>query len=249
MQKLKFSRVWEFLLTLFCFAAVGLLSSGVAAKPVTQQYQNLTITYRATKAGDSADNIHLVFANAAGQPVGKFKIQVQATGFSTAASSDDFVLTSTGGAIADGATVTIRIKGVARYNGKISLQSASFRSGTTVTGQGAATGGALAGDPIYTAFNDLVPSFDLKIENLLFYTIIPAVDFDTLDPSIIIDATGISQSGAILDGPGTFADYTVPPIADGLFFIAQGEIFLTGESDADRLVHRCLYHCCDTRAV
>jgi hypothetical protein len=209
---------------------VSFLPDGVAAKPVKQQYQDLKITFTAVKGGDTANKIHLVLVDGAGKALSKFKVQVKADGFNTIASSDDFVLTSTSGAIADGATVTIRIKGVAAYNGKIGLQSAVFQSGDTVVGHGAATGGGLAGDPIYTIYNDLVPSFDFRIGNLLFYYDHPEVDFDTLDPSVVIDTTGIPQVGAILGGPGTFADYTVPPIADGMFFIAQGQIFLEGET-------------------
>jgi hypothetical protein len=93
-----------------------------------------------------------------------------------------------------------------------------------VVGTATATGGQLAGDPIYTISNDLVPSADLTVENLLFYENHLPVDFDTLDPAVPIDATGILETGAVLDGPGTLEDYSVPPIADGTFFISQGQV-------------------------
>jgi hypothetical protein len=217
-------------LALLCLALAGLLVSGAAAKPIKQQYQDLRITYTAAIAGATADNIDLVLVDANNKPLSKAKIAVTADGFAVASDTEHWLLTSMRGAIADGATVTIRIKSVNAYNGKISMQSAIFRSGTTVRGQGAATGGALAGDPIYTIYNDLVPSFDLTVGNLLFYENHAAVDFATLDPAVVIDSSGLPQSGAILNGPGTLADYTVPSIADGLFFITQGQIFRGGET-------------------
>ena len=145
-------------------------------------------------------------------------------------SSDDFKLTKKDGTIADGTTVTLRIKSVANYNGKISLQSATFKSGDTVVGTATATGGQLAGDPIYTISNDLVPSADLTVENLLFYENHVPVDFDTLDPAVLVDSTGIPGTGAVLDGPGTLEEYSVSSIADGTFFISQGQIFNEGDN-------------------
>ena len=104
-----------------------------------------------------------------------------------------------------------------------------------MVGTATATGGQLAGDPIYTISNDLVPSADLTVENLLFYENHLPVDFDTLDPAVPIDATGILETGAVLDGPGTLEDYSVPPIADGTFFISQGQV-LNGRHISDRVV-------------
>jgi len=206
------------------------LLSQADAKPVTQQFQDLKITFTAAKAGDTADKIFLVLVDADGKPLSKFKVAVSADGFTTTGFSDHFELTD--GAIADGSTVTLRIKSVANYNGKIGLQSASFidQASGKVTGTGAATGGKLAGDPIYTISNDVIPSANLVVKNLFFYENHAAVNFDTLDPAVLIDATGIPEPGAVLDGPGTSQDYLVPPIADDTFFISQGQIFNDGDA-------------------
>ena len=127
---------------------------------MTQQFQDLKITYNAD--GTTADNILLVLVDAKGNALSKFKVAVSASGFTPVGSSDDFKLTKKDGTIADDTTVTLRIKSVANYNGKISLQSATFKSGDTVVGTATATGGQLAGDPIYTISNGFVPSADLE---------------------------------------------------------------------------------------
>jgi len=231
-----FSAGRAYTLVAYALAACALLLllfiSNADAKPVTQQFQDLKITFKAAMAGDTADQIHLVLVGADGKPLSKFKVDVSAAGFTVKGSSDDFTLTKKEGAIADGGTVTLRIRSVVKYDGKISLQSASFidQASGKVVGTGAATGGALAGDPIYTISNDVLPSADLAVRNLLFYENHASVDFDNLDPAIPLDATGIPQAGAELDGTGTFEDYTVPAIADDLFFIAQGQIFNEGDT-------------------
>jgi hypothetical protein len=213
-----------------CALLLTSLLSQADAKQVKQQFQDLKITFTAAKAGDTADKIFLVLVDADGKPLSKFKVAVSADGFTTTGFSDHFELTD--GAIADKSTVTLRIKSVANYNGKIGLQSASFidQASGKVTGTGAATGGKLAGDPIYTISNDVIPSADLVVKNLLFYENHAAVSFDTLDPAVLIDATGIPEPGAELDGPGTSKDYPVPPIADDTFFISQGQIFIDGDA-------------------
>ena len=212
------------------FALLLLLLCQADAKPVTQQFQALKITFKAAMAGATADKIDLVLVDASGKPLSKSKVAVSASGFTTTGFSDHFELT--GGTIADGATVTLRIKSVANYNGKISLQSASFidQASGKVLGQGTATGGALAGDPIYTISDDVVGSPDLAVENLLFYENHAPVDFDTLDPAVLIGGTAISEGDAVLDGAGTSEDYSVPPIVDDTFFIAQGQIFDEGDT-------------------
>lgn len=135
------------------------------AKPVTQQYQDLKIVYTASVAGTMAKSIHLVLQGAGGKALSKFEVSVTAKGFTVTGDSDSFTLT---GNVADGATVTPRIKSVAAYKGEISLQSASFMNGAATVGTGAVTGGALAGDPIYTITNTVTPSLDLTVTNLLF---------------------------------------------------------------------------------
>jgi len=73
-------------------------------------------------------------------------------------------------------------------------------------------------------------SADLTVEDLLFYESHIPVDFDTLDPAVPIDATGTPEAGAVLDGPETAEDYSVPPMAHGTFFISQGQIFNEGDT-------------------
>ncbi len=200
------------------------------AKPVTQQFQDLKITYKATVAGTTADNINLVLQGAGGTALSSSKVAVSNSDFNITGFSDHFELKKKMGTIADGDTITLRIRSVANYKDKISLQTAAFKSGATPVGTAEATGGGLAGDPIYTIYNDLSPSADLTVGNLLFYENHAPVDFDTLDPAVLIDTTGIAETGAVLDGAGTFADYSVPSIADGTFFLTQGQIFADGNT-------------------
>ncbi|HLZ83236.1 MAG TPA: hypothetical protein VKQ54_06675 [Caulobacteraceae bacterium] len=212
---------------LFC---LGLFASGVQAKPVKVEYQDLKITYTAAVAGTAADNIYLVLQDAKKDPLSKFKVTVSATGFNVSGNSDSFTLTPKMGTIADMSTVTLRIKSVANYNGKIGLQSATFRSGTTVTGAGDVTGGALMGDPQYIMSLDVIGSPALTVEDLTFYENHPSVSFDTLDPSVPIDTTGIAEPDANLSGAGASDAFSVPPIDNNAYFIAQGEVFDQGGS-------------------
>ena len=223
-------RVYQLLAKLMAIAAVLLFGFGLAgpagAKPVTQQYQDLKIVYTASVANTMAKSIHLVLQDASGKALNKFKVSVTAAGFTVTGDSNSFTLT---GNVNDGATVTLRIKSVAAYNGTISLQSASFMNGGNTVGTGAVTGGALAGDPIYSITNTVTPSLDLTVTNLLFYESHSAVDFGTLDPAVPIDSSGVLQPDLTLDGSGTFQDYSLPTGADTPFFISQGTVYEEGD--------------------
>ena len=84
--------------------------------------------------------------------------------------------------------------------------------------------------PATRYIRSLTASFPQLIWNLLFYENHAPVDFDTLDTAVPIDATGIQETGAALDGPGTAEDDSIPSIADGTFFISQGQVFNEGDT-------------------
>jgi hypothetical protein len=194
------------------------LAAAAHAKPVTMEYQDLKITYTATNAGTKSDSIDLVLVGTGGK-LSKFKANVAADGFTVTSDTTSYTLTPKN-PIADGATVTIRIKSVGAYDGKIGMQSAVFSNKGTPVGTGAATGGALMGDPTYTISDDVIGSPDLMVEDLTFYENHAPVDFATLGPSVPIDMTGIAEPDLVLDGVGTSDPFTVPPIAANDYFIA-----------------------------
>jgi hypothetical protein len=198
------------------------LATAPHAKPITMEYQDLKITYTAQNQGTKANSIDLVLVGTGGK-LNKFKATVAADGFAVTSDTSSYTLTPKN-PIADGATVTIRIKSFGAYNGKIGLQSAVFSNNGTPVGTGAATGGALMGDPTYTISDDVIGSPELMVEDLTFYESHAPVDFATLDPSVQIDMTGIAEPDLVLDGVGTSDPFTVPPIAANDYFIAQGEV-------------------------
>jgi hypothetical protein len=204
------------------------LGGGAAqAKKVTNEFEDLKLTFPAGAAG-MPDNIDLVVKGAT-----KFQVRLSIDGFNPplAASGGHFVFSAKDGTtVAAGSMVTVRVRGIGGFNKAFQIESVVFKQGDTVLAQGTATGGGLKGDPIFTLFNDLVPSFDLGIDNLRFCENHTPLDFDTLDPGATVSGSCVPQLPAVLDGPGSTADYTVSPILDGLEFIAQGDIVPVGET-------------------
>jgi hypothetical protein len=195
------------------------------AKAVAQQFEDLKLEFTGM-AGDTAKTIDLVITGAT-----KFNIALTADGFDVGAlAGGKFTLTKKNGVLNNGDTVTIRVRGLLGFNKPFQIQSVFFvpQKGAPVQGKG--TGGGLKGDPIFTLYNDLVPSADLIVQNLFFFENHSPVDFNTLDPAIPIDSTGIAETNALLDGTGSSQDYPIPSIADGTWFLAQGQVFGVGDS-------------------
>ncbi len=156
-----------FLIAAALFLSCGLNSGRADAKTVTMQFQDLKILYTAAVAGTMSTSIDLVLQDANGNALSKFQVAVSAPGYTVVyAGNGTWKLT---GNTADKGTTTIKIASVAAYKGNISLQSAIFLNGAAATGQGAVTGGKLAGDPTYEVTDAVTSSPDLTVEDLMFY--------------------------------------------------------------------------------
>jgi hypothetical protein len=202
-----------------------LLAPRAHAKAVAQQFEDLKLQFTGM-AGDTAKTIDLVVTGAT-----KFNIALTADGFNVAAmAGGQFTLTKKNGVLQNGDTVTIRVRGLLGFNKPFQIQSVFFvpQKGAPVQGKG--TGGGLKGDPTFTLYNDLIPSANLTVQNLFFFENHSPVDFGSLDPAVPIDSTGIAEANALLNGTSSSQDYSVPSIADGTWFLAQGQIF--GASDS-----------------
>jgi hypothetical protein len=217
-----------FLIAAALFLWCGLNPGRADAKAVTMQFQDLKILYTAAVAGTMSTSIDLVLQDANGKALSKFQVTVSAPGYTVVyAGNGTWKLT---GNTTDRGTATIKIASVAAYNGNISLQSAVFLNGANATGQGAVTGGKLAGDPTYEITDAVTSSPDLTVEDLMFYEDHAPVDLATLDPSVPIGG-GTPETDAVLDAADMEeVDYAgLPQSADYPgYFLAQGEVFEPG---------------------
>jgi len=216
---------------------IVLALSQANAKPVTMRAQGVKVQFNAEKATDEATNIYLELKGDGGKLLTNSQVRITATDvtskrmFKVKYTGDSFVLTADGFTVADGKDVIIQARAINVYNGKISVQRVVFRNNKNQQlDNGKGVGGTMTGDPTYTLFNDLIPSVNLSVQNLVFYENHAAVDFCTLDPAVPVDSSGISQTGAFLNGTGSSQDYSVPPILDGTFFISQGQVFTESSS-------------------
>jgi hypothetical protein len=217
------------------------------AKPVTKQIEGQKIKFTAAKKSTDATNVYVYLTKGNGDPLLALNaaITAECNGAKFDVKSGFYILTGT---VPDQAELKLTVRGKTGYTGAIRLGSIAFRDANNkVIGEGAAVGGGMKGDPIYTLYNDLIPSANLSVQNLVFYENHSPVDFCTLDPAVPIDSNGIPEAGAFLNGPGSSQDYSVPPPVDGTFFIAQGEVFAVGSSFSSGLVCRRLHNHCAGR--
>lgn len=87
------------------------------------------------------------------------------------------------------------------------------------------TGAALVGDPIYTIFNDLIPSVDINVKDFTLFENHEPIDLDAVDPSIPIDSTGNILTDFTLTGLGSLKDFTVAPINKNKYLYVQGQLY------------------------
>ena len=208
------------------FAAMGSLAG---AKPVTATFKDVKVTFNKAKAADpNSTSVYVKFEGGLNQ----FNAQVRADGFTITPVGADgaYQLTAKQGvSIADGGVLTLRVKTNAPPLNGVRVGDVIFQDAAQkVLANGMATGGALVGDPIYFAYNDLEYPTDLKVVNLHFYFDHTPIDPDLIDPAVALTGSFISAADATLNGLGSFREYPVPQIADGLEFYVQGDVMVGG---------------------
>ena len=223
----RFALVWfaRALIALVC-AAAGPLAG---AKPVTATFKDVKITFNKAKAADpNSTSVYVKFEGGLNQ----FNAQVRADGFTVTPVGADgkYQLTAKEGvSIADGGVLTLRVKTNAPPLNGVRVGDVIFQDAAQkVLANGMATGGALVGDPFYFALNDLEYPTDLKVVNLHFYFDHTPIDPDLIDPAVALTGSFISAADATLNGLGSFREYPVPQIADGLEFYVQGDVMVGG---------------------
>jgi hypothetical protein len=209
--------------------ALVALAPEVDAKPVTTTFKDVKVTFNKVNAADpNATSVYVKFEGG----LNKFNAVVKADGFTVTPVGAGGVYQLTANAavsIADGGTLTLRVKTNAGTLNGVRVGDVIFQDGAQkALANGFATGGALVGDPVYFAYNDLEYSSDLSIQNLRFYFNHVPVDPDAIDPAVALPGSFTSAANATLPGTGSVQDYPVPPIGVGFEFYAQGDVMVGG---------------------